>query len=270
MNKIWAITMVKDEEDIVYNSLLNMVSEGVHGIIAADNLSTDKSKSELLRLQADVRHKCQIVIIDDPEIGYWQSTKMTNLAILAKNDYGADWIIPFDCDELWYAPAGRFPEVIDSLPDYVRVINVPIINHFRTALDPETGNPFADMKWRHTDINPLPKVAIKWTNDLAIAQGNHSVISESELITCTDTIYIRHFPYRSWDHFYKKAKNGAAAYAATNLPISAGQHWRNYWQLIESQGADKVRAEVWEKYFWFFSPLDNKLILDPAPFNRWH
>jgi glycosyltransferase involved in cell wall biosynthesis len=269
MNKIWGITMVKDEGDIIYNSLLNMVEEGVDGIIVADNLSNDNTKEEIVRLTKDVQHTCPIVLIDDYEVGYWQSQKMTALANKAKNEFGADWIIPFDSDELWYSKEDKLSKILNSIDQSIDMVHVPMINHFRTSLDADTGNPFVDMLFTEKNYNALPKVAIKWDEKYTIAQGNHNVISPATLTTITNTIYIRHFPYRSWDHFYKKAKNGAAAYAATNLPKDTGGHWRNYWNLIETQGIEKVRAEVWEKYFWFYNPHENNLIYNPAPFRRW-
>lgn len=264
--KIWAVTMAKDEGDIIADSLLHMVEEDVDGIIVADNMSTDNTLSEIIRIANMVRHRCQIVIINDEEIGYYQSRKMTNLARLAA-EKGADWIIPFDVDELWYA-SDRLSDFIKKNSEYCNVLGATIWNHFGTSVDGKDGNVFQRMNWKLNEKGALPKVAFKWHPDAVIHQGNHSV-SRPKIVQ-KNWLEIRHFPYRSWEHFKRKAINGYAAYKASNLPEIMGSHWRNYGRMLEEHGDEIVRKEVFEKYFWFFSPTDSNMINDPAPFRRWN
>src|SRR6187402_3066421 len=104
--QVWGITMTKNSQDIIYHTLIHMAEEGLDGIIVADNMSTDKTRLEINKaINVLTDSPCKIVVIDDEEIGYYQSRKMTDLARMA-HDYGAEWIIPFDDDEIFVAHNG--------------------------------------------------------------------------------------------------------------------------------------------------------------------
>lgn len=267
MSNVWGIIMVKDEEDIIYHSLVHAAEEGMTGIIVADNMSTDKTWDEIHRAKDVLKGSpCEIIPINDIEVGYYQSRKMTNLARQAY-ELGATWIVPFDADEIWTAP-DTIANYLNSLPDKINVVTADLYNHFGTGIDPTGPIPFQNMSWRLPEKGSLPKVAFKWQEDAVIGQGNHSVSMKG--IKSATGLEIRHFPYRSWEHFKRKAINGAKAYNVTDLPQSMGSHWRQYFLQIERFGEDVVRKEVFEKYFWFFSPIESGLINDPAPFRRWN
>lgn len=270
MCKIAAVTMVKDEEDIIYNSILHMAEEGVDVIIVADNMSTDKTALELQKA-VDVLHggSCELLIVEDSEKAYYQSDKMTGLAHLARTRYGAEWIIPFDADELWYHPAGKVGDILRSYSDDVHVVLADLYNYFPGALDGVGNNPFQTMVWRQRERGALPKVAVRYHHDMVIEMGNHGVRLPFQYKAITG-MQIGHFPYRSWAQFLRKVKNGAAAYKLTNLDKQYGAHWRGYQETIDRWGEDVLRKEVFEKYFWFFSPIDNGMINSPAPFRRWN
>jgi glycosyltransferase involved in cell wall biosynthesis len=268
--KIAAITMVKNEEDIIYHSLLNMAEEGIDVIIVADNMSTDKTLAEINKAK-DVLNgsTCQIIILEDKEVGYYQSEKMTALAHKAYNEFSADWIIPMDADEIWFAHEGKISDVIKSLPENINVIEASLYNHFPTSIDVDSIIPFESIVWRQKEKGALLKMAVKYHKDMVIEQGNHSVRLPVPQVK-SNCLEIRHFPYRTWEQFKNKALNGAKAYKATTLPENIGSHWRGYGEMIEKWGDEVVRKEVYEKYFSFFSPFDNDMILDPAPFRRWN
>ncbi len=269
MNKsIWAVSMFKDEADVAFNSVLHLAEEGVSGIIVADNLSTDNTYEQLLNVQSLVKGSCKVIIVKDEEVGYYQSRKMTQLAHKAHEEYGAEWIIPFDADELWVSHTDNIKNTINDLPEDIDVIFADLYNHFPSAIDGNTGNPFEDIGWRQQSKGALPKVVCKWHKDMVIEQGNHGVTYPFIPKTIVG-LEIRHFPYRSWEQFKRKAINGAAAYKATTLK-GFGDHWLSYNSLIEKWGDDVVRKEVFETYFWFYSPIDNGMIYDPAPFRRWN
>lgn len=265
---IAAILMAKDEEDIAYHTILHLAEEGVNTIIVADNMSTDRTVKEIKKVQSLLKGSpCEVILLEDKEIGYYQSRKMTDLAKIAHELYGADWIIPCDFDELWYA-GDTISNFLNSLPEHINVVHADLYNHFGTGVDPNGLIPFQNMGWRLPEKGALPKVAFRWHKNAVIGQGNHSVSLPHA--RAVKGLEIRHFPYRSWEHFKRKAINGAAAYNASNLPENMGAHWRQYAKQIELHGDEVVRKEVFEKYFWFFSPVENGLIFDPAPFRRWN
>lgn len=261
-DQVWAVSMMRDEADVAADVVTHLAEEGVDGIIVADNLSTDGT-GDLLR---DLDLPCQLVVIDDTEPGYYQADKMTRLAHLA-HDAGAEWVVPFDADEVWCARSDTLARALRLLPDRVTVAEATLYHHFATALDTADPSPLRSMVWRQRQPAPLPKVAVRWAPDLRIHQGNHGADRAGDRAAAD--LEVRHFPYRSFEQFVRKARNGAAAYAATDLPVDQGAHWRQYGALIDTHGEASFRSEVWERYYWFFSPTDADMVLDPAPVMRW-
>lgn len=267
--KLAAILMAKDEEDVAFHTILHLAEEGCDTIIVANNMSTDNTEREIKKVQRLLKGSpCEVVLVQDNEVGYYQSKKMTDLARMAHEVYGADWIIPCDFDEIWLSHRDNIKNFLSSLPDHINIVHADLYNHFGTGVDPHGAIPFQNMCWRQAEKGALPKVAFRWQDEAIIGQGNHSVmLNGAQTVT---GLQIRHFPYRSWEHFKRKAINGAAAYSATDLPVNMGGHWRQYGEQIKKWGDEVVRKEVFEKYFWFFSPTESGLINDPAPFRRWN
>lgn len=257
----WAVTMVRDEADIIEGTIRHMADE-VDGLVVADNLSTDDTRKILDAVANDLT--VPVVVLDDPDPGYRQSDKMTHLARHAV-DLGATWIVPFDADELWYTPAGRIADVLAST--HVGIAEARLFNHFPTDVDPHEPDPFDRIIWRQPQPGALPKVAFKWQTDAVIEQGNHGVWLPNKVLR-EPILEIRHFPYRSESQFIRKARNGAAAYRATNLPEEVGAHWRSYGDLLDRHG-EAALLDVYHRYFQFLSPTDEGLTPDPAPYLRW-
>lgn len=264
--QVWCVSMFRDEEDVADHVIKHLIDEGVDGIIVADNLSSDKTREKILSCaEYAEKNNCRLILEIDDQLGYYQSEKMTKLANQA-HDEGADWIIPFDADEIWFARPDRLAEVLRSTNQQWRIVNCSITNHFCSSLD-QNGVPFEEIKWRQPEAQDLPKVAFRWEEGCVIHQGNHNVTLPSNGLRIGG-LELRHFPYRSFEHFKRKAINGKQAYEASNLPEDMGLHWKQYGQILEQHGEDALR-EVFETYFWFLAPVNAGLILDPAPFRRW-
>lgn len=241
-----AISMARDEADVIEETVGHMLTQ-VDRVIVADNGSTDGTRDILERLGVDV--------VDDPDPAYFQSRKMTGLARAAAR-LGAEWIIPFDSDEVWYSPFGRIADVLDEFPA-ASVATAALYDHVATALDP-AGPPVSVMGWRRREAAPLPKVACRPVMPVTIHQGNHGADYGQ---TVENLLVVRHYPYRSAEQMIRKARNGAGAYAATDLPEDVGKHWRDYGRLSDEQIADTFR-----RWFWIPAPeADSSLIYDPAP-----
>lgn len=128
------------------------------------------------------------------------------------------------------------------------------------------ANPVRRIGWRQRQ--PLDirwgKVACKLRPDLQIHMGNHSATT-SGTGTTGGGLQIRHFPYRSADHFVRKAINGYAAYRATTMDESTGAHWRVYGRAIEEGGPEAGHAWFYDA-FWSANPAaDDTLVHDPCP-----
>lgn len=254
--------MVRDEADVIEGMIRHLADE-VDRILVADNGSTDGTRKILDGLAREL----PVEVVDDDEVAYHQSAKMTGLAVRAA-DEGATWIVPVDADELWVCHEGRIRDVLAGLPDFVNIADVRLWNHFATALDPAGDNPFETMVWHQRQPGALGKVLFRWSPGATIHQGNHGVSLEQPAVNAPGRFEIRHFPYRSPDQMVRKARNGAAAYRASDLPADFGAHWRAYGDLIDRHGEEALH-DVFRRYFWHLSPTDADMILDPAPYLRW-
>jgi glycosyltransferase involved in cell wall biosynthesis len=253
----FGISLMKDEEDICYWTVKQMLTQ-VDKVIVLDNNSSDGTRKLLLSLGVEV--------LDDPDPAHYQSKKMTDLAKYARNQ-GADWIIPFDADEIWYSPF--YPRIADALariePQWLAV-SVALYNQVPTGEDDltETDLP-RQICWRRLERGALDKVACRWRDDLVIGEGNHSAYYDGGTTIIPNQLVIRHYPYRSVEQFVRKARNGAKALALTHLDYSVGQHWRDYGNLLESYG-EQVLMGVFYAHFYSKNPYeDETLIYDPAP-----
>lgn len=245
---IAAVTMVRDELDVLPSTLANMV-EQVDLVVVADNGSTDGTRQFLRSMASD-----RLVVLDDPDPRYLQSEKMTRLAHLA-GSRGASWVVPFDADEWWYSPFGRIADVLEPIADQWLTVRAPVFDHVATAQDPDVADPVARMGWRRTEANPLPKVAARIRPDLVIEQGNHGARFDGGATVFDPVLVVRHFPYRSVDQLVRKVRNGAAAYRAAGdeLPPTFGAHWRQWGDLLDAQGEPAI-AELFRTWYWRADP----------------
>lgn len=203
---IVAVSMVRDEEDILPYTLDLMLSQVDHAIIA-DNLSVDGTRA-ILESFGD-----QVTIVEDTEPGYYQADKMTNLAHRA-GDMGADWVIPFDADEAWWLPdLNRIDaDIVTSRP----LVYVP---H-----NPAGPNPITDWHWRKPDPEPQHKVCFRYHPNAQLHMGQHDVTMPGRKV---EAATVRHYQYRSLEQVRRKVRNGVQAYDASDLPALYGSHWRN-------------------------------------------
>lgn len=261
MTGVWAVTMVRDERDIIGHTLAHMASQGVTAIIVADNLSTDGTW-EWLNDNAD-RFCCPVRLQRDEEPGYYQARKMTRLAHDAFA-FGAEWVIPFDADEAWYDSSGAdLATAVMTQGVHADCLQAQLHNYFPLSTDdPSEHSPLRRICHRDPKPAPLAKVAVRARADVGIEQGNHAATWASRPgRSLPSSLEVAHFPWRSAEQFERKARNGSAAYRQTDLSPDVGLHWRSYGHILESQGPDALRA-VFEE--WFLDPaqaLEHK----PAP-----
>lgn len=260
---VWAVSMVRDEADIVAATVGNMLRQ-VDRVLVADNGSVDGTREILEQLDG-------VTVVDDPEPGYYQSRKISALAARAV-DAGASWVLPFDADEMWITahPEHSIAETLESLPANVLVVEAMLFDHVATAADGNGSDPTRRMGWRRAAPAPLRKVACRAVDGLWIEQGNHAARFPGvpHAPTVTNALEVRHYPYRSAEQFIRKARNGAAAYAATDLPEDVGAHWRGYGRILETAGPEAL-ADVFRTWFWSADPAgDSQLVWDPCPASR--
>jgi glycosyltransferase involved in cell wall biosynthesis len=273
-NIIVAIAMVKDEADVIGHTLRHMLAHGCDHILVADNLSTDATPKILDALVHEFPDR--IIPAMDRVVAYYQAEKMTALYNHARDYYGAEWVIPFDADELFCTDNGfgggpSLKTLLEAAGEFPEVIEVEMANHFPTCRDnPDDPNPFTRLSRRHRPPNRLPKVIVRAKPGMTLTQGNHSALYQSRppMVSRSQRISIRHFPYRSENQFIRKALNGAEAYkAAKDLPTTLGEHWRHYGEVFEQFGHEGLR-DHFKHWFYFGEDRIEETILDPAPLRR--
>lgn len=264
MPKLAAITMVRDEEDIIGRNILHLLEEEVDLILVLENLSTDRT-GEILKCLAE-QFPDRVIVKSDKEEAYYQSKKMTALAEYAYKELGASHILPFDADEFWQSTEkGSIREIICNSDG---ILGALIYEYRPTLLDPPVSNPFVRMGWRLKTPLELRKCALKWQPRYVITQGNHAISNAAgEMIPGSQDskLMIRHYPYRTPAQFLRKVMNGGKAYKATDLAYEIGQHWRMYYRHLELNGPNSI-YEIFLKNFYYTTPwVGDALEFDPAP-----
>jgi glycosyltransferase involved in cell wall biosynthesis len=255
---LWAVTMVRDELDVLPLTLLHLLNEGVDGMVIADNRSVDGTREWLHEFAQDA--PIPVDLLHDDEVAYYQSRKMSAYYRRA-SEAGADWVIPFDADEVWYDAEGATLREVFARPwDMADCLEVKVFNHFPTSLDDaDEGNPFRRITRRDPTMSIMAKTAVRGSlPSLVIEQGNHQAHAAKALRIVRPELEIGHFPWRSPEQFERKARNGAEAYAAatdtSEVPLSQGEHWRDYGRILNEHGPAALRG-VYDK--WFFDPPIN-------------
>ena len=239
---VWGIARVKDELDVITTSVRWMLDQCDY-VLVMDNASTDGTREELERLKRYPNSGGRLLVCDDPDVGYYQSAKMSALAWDAEG-MGAGWVIPFDADEIWTAPNGHLATWLRDLDPGISIAQARLFDHVATALDFDgQPDPVRRLTFRRKQPAELPKVAARTRAPLVIHQGNHGADYGRQQDA---GLIVHHYPYRSPDQLISKVRNGAAAYAATTLPEHIGQHWRDYGRLTDDQLRDVFRT-------WFYA-----------------
>lgn len=225
---IVAVTMVRDEEDILPWTLSHMLTQVDH-VIVADNGSRDHTPDLVADLAAA---SGRVTLIHDGEAAYWQARKMTGLARLA-HEMGADWVVPFDADEAWFVPP---PDVRDRYDVIAMRPHVFVPQPGRE--DATVGDPLQRTRWRQVTPEPHAKVMFRSRPDVVIDMGNHGVTYPGPhtyvALTARGGGHVRHYQYRSAAQVARKARQGMAAYNATGM-TSHMSHWRELAALNDDE-----------------------------------
>lgn len=247
MNKVFYVSMVKNEIDILPFIYEQLLKEEIDGYVIADNMSTDGTREYLTDFSKAANN---VTIIDDYEIGYYQSAKMNRLIDKAIN-LGATHIIAADADEYWYTL-----DRDQTLGDFIRSSDFDVFTATVWDMVPVKGgydNPLVDFKFREPHVKAMPSVAFRWREGAYVTMGNHDVMHSAN--RTYDSIAIRHFQYRSLEQMTFKLRNGRAVYEATTMASDIGFHWRQGGLL-----SDEALLAKWEAL-----TSQQGLVYDPVP-----
>jgi glycosyltransferase involved in cell wall biosynthesis len=229
--------LVRDEEDIVRETLDFHLAQGVDRVIVTDNGSEDGTPEALREYEA----RGAVRVLLEPTDDYSQGRWVTRMARLAAQE-GADWVINSDADEFWWPRAGTLKSTFEELGSEAGLVVAHRVNFVPR---PEDGRPFWErMTLRErVSLNPLgkplpPKIVHRADPGIIVAQGNHRVEGADLGEPLDDgSIEILHFPMRTYAQFENKIVKGGRAYARNReLPERTGRTWRRLYETWEQGG----------------------------------
>lgn len=200
---IAAVSTIRGDADIAPLTVRHMFAQGIDSVWVA--IGDDAAMGALEALRDD-----RLIIQDSRDDTHHHQQFWTDL--LAENAAtvgDADWIIPFDADEFWYAPYAK---------------------NIRAALEavPADEQKLTAKLWHHNDwlrkvipAEPLPKVAYRWSPDAHIAPGNHDVTLPGGL---PNVLAVRHYQYRSFEQFCAKVRERNRTLAPEGRARGDGVH----------------------------------------------
>lgn len=232
---VWAVMLARDEEDIVGTTLDHLLAQGVSGIIVADHGSTDDTWQILRETAAS---DDRVHVLHDTEPGFYQGAKTSYLARRAFLA-GADWVVPVDADEHWYALDGDLATFFAR--QAADVVWADMHEVFPVAAE-GTARPDAVVQVE-TDHGAVAKVAFRARPWVWVGEGNHTIRGWSG--DRTSALRILHYQYRSIAQFRAKNRRGVEGLSrTTGLSADVGSHWVEQAAMDEDQQWQRWHALV--------------------------
>lgn len=210
--KVFGISLVRNEADIIRVTLRHHLSQGLDRILILDNGSTDGT-SEILR---EFSEKDQRVSWKRDDSPFDQAAITTELAREAQRQ-GADWILPFDADEFWWAENAslrtvlRYSEagalvvpVVNFVQDRYQYYSTPeaLLSMTRRVMNPAKPGPqtralIEARKTGFVEMTYHPKWISSPTPRVKVYRGNHRATGIAGPPKECDEITLLHAPLRS-------------------------------------------------------------------------
>lgn len=217
---VWAISMVRNEADVIEMMIQHLEYQGFDGLIIADNMSEDDTYNKILNYQGNLR----VHLLKDQEFRFYQGAKISFLAKIARR-LGAEWIIPVDADEFWFATGGTVKEFLKERAE--KKVSAVIHNIYPTDIEGIF----------RVDLHPHPykHIAFKSYPTARVSEGSHSVKRPGN---SADGLHLLHLPWRSREQMAAKVRTSSLAMTAANLSGIDG-HWMDMAEF-SNQEMDRI------------------------------
>lgn len=233
--------LVRDEADIVADTMNYHLDAGADLILVTDNGSADSTR-DIVRAFVD-EGTARLFVEPAPIHSQWRW--VTRMARTAYWDHSADWVINTDADEFWWPESGDLKDVLGAVDPMYGAVRVPRFD-FR-PLTAAGGGP-RETPYRETSSlrfigGPLePKTCHRADPRVIVGQGNHEVsgVSGAEL-EGSGLLSVFHFPTRSREQFRRGVGNAGAAYAqSSEFVATTGEVKRALYESLERGDLDEV------------------------------
>lgn len=249
------ITMVKDEDDIIYENLVWHFALGFRKFVVVDNNSTDKTLELIEKFRKETEKFAKVFLIYDPITEYIQSKIITASYRYAVTVWPeTKWIFPVDADEFWI-PEKNLTSILSEVPFYINSLVTNKSKHLGVyGEEIDESLPFYQrIKYRQKNIESgLGKIAFRADCiDRIVGQGNHNLVQNYKAVRGLEIRYypanqlglhMTEYPYRSVSQTFKKLQNGMKAnILAQNkglISLNNGQHWSSFKEDLEKYGQD--------------------------------
>ncbi len=280
--RVYGLLVARNEVDIIRTNVLYHLSLGLDRLLVVDNGSSDGSDRVLKELGNDPRVRWT------RDEGLWYAGHLfTKLAREAFRE-GADWVVPIDADEFWYAPGGSFRSILEE--SEAGALGAPGLNfiqrrgqkepspdallhmtrRIREPVAAERGNrkPAAELvesqQIASVEIEPVRKWISRPTADIEMFRGNGRVEGVAGLKRVTDGIVRLHAILRSQARLKAKAEGGERSKEAGSKPNQSAHLMR--WKRLKDEGRleQEWAANSYAGDFLDVYGVRRKTIFDPA------
>lgn len=240
---IFAVTMVKNEEDII-ESFIRYNINVFDGIIVMDDNSTDNT-AKIVEKLAYEGLKVYLIPRDKASYGHQHDTEMNVLIQLAIEEFGADIVFPLDADEFLIAVNGENPRMLCERMSENIIYHIMWQTYVITEFDdtqqlflPNKMTYRRDSKHENYYKSPISKKMFVDKNAV-ISYGNHRVLFKEPPDEPVEEVFVKelklaHYPLRSVDQAMSKVITGwFNTMVVKNVDELTNYHWYQMYEEIK-------------------------------------
>jgi glycosyltransferase involved in cell wall biosynthesis len=277
--QVFGLMMVRNEADILRVNLLHHLTLGIDQFLIIDNGSTDGTPEILEELSRDTQR-----VHWTRDMGPFQESRFRSALSREAYHRGADWVLPTDADEFWFAPRENFRDVFEA--SSAGVLRAHIVNFVqrrdqliasaegllhmtRRAAIPMGSVEHADElvesgQLAQVEIKTLPKCVCRASATAEIGLGSHAVAGVTGSQENTDDLVCFHAGLRARSVLEAKMTDHAERAKALGSDPHLAWHWRRWGRLWhERRMDDEWRANSYEDNHLDVHGVLHPLVFDP-------